>query len=426
MPKIKGVCCNPFGKIGHGQFGTMLEATHTLVQRAQQKNLTLIINDLICNSCRLQLYKPSKDVTEQMNIDEGSTSHDLSESMDLDFGGESESENSNMCSEDSEIDEPEPIPDSEEIKKIKKITNELLSALGLSEIDNRKFRGKKYQTKLSADLHERLNEVLFTKADKDVANDKIIIKQLKKKFDDKDTNRNMKVKVLSVLPEEWSETKIKSIFGADVPSYLIRQTKILTAKNGILCDTTKKIGSKSVKESTVQKVINFYKSDHISRPCPGMRDFVGKYDEKGERQKIPRRLVLMNLLEAFELFKEEYPNDKIGFSKFAALRPIECVLAGSTHGIHTTCVCVYHQNVKLIFDSLKKSGMLDDKKTYRDVMNILLCKESKEECHLDKCAKCPGAYGESGLCETLRDELEANMIETVRYKQWVTIGCKFH
>ena len=38
---------------------------------------------------------------------------------------------------------------------------------------------------------------------------------------------------------------------------------------------------------------------------------------------------------------------KIGFSKFAELRPKECVIAGSS-GTHSVCVCTTHQNVKLM------------------------------------------------------------------------------
>lgn len=82
----------------------------------------------------------------------------------------------------------------------------------------------------------------------------------------------------------------------------------------------------------------------------------------------------MNLNEAFEIFKKENP----GFPKFAAARPKKCVLAGSTHGNRTTCACVYHQNSKLIFESLK--SQFDSKayyiETYRDMMNVLLCAQA--------------------------------------------------
>ena len=46
-------------------------------------------------------------------------------------------------------------------------------------------------------------------------------------------------------------------------------------------------------------------------------------------------------------FTDKYPEMKIGFSKFADLRPEYYVLAGSS-GTHSVCVCTVHQNVKLM------------------------------------------------------------------------------
>ena len=57
--------------------------------------------------------------------------------------------------------------------------------------------------------------------------------------------------------------------------------------------------------------------------------------------------MLCNLKEAYKQFKTLHPDIKVGFSKFAELRPKECVLAGAT-GTHSVCVCAIHQNVKLM------------------------------------------------------------------------------
>ena len=43
-------------------------------------------------------------------------------------------------------------------------------------------------------------------------------------------------------------------------------------------------------------------------------------------------------------FKERFPDRKIGFSKFAELRPKHCVLVGAS-GTHSVCVCTVHQDV---------------------------------------------------------------------------------
>jgi len=68
----------------------------------------------------------------------------------------------------------------------------------------------------------------------------------------------------------------------------------------------------------------------------------------GKRQHVQKRLVMCNLRDAYEQFKQKYRDQKIGFSKFAELRPKECVLDGSS-GTHSVCVCTLYQNMKLMF-----------------------------------------------------------------------------
>ena len=54
-----------------------------------------------------------------------------------------------------------------------------------------------------------------------------------------------------------------------------------------------------------------------------------------------------NPKEAYSEFKQRNPALKVGFSRFAQLRPRECILAGAS-GTHTVCVCQIHQNAKLM------------------------------------------------------------------------------
>lgn len=162
----------------------------------------------------------------------------------------------------------------------------------------------------------------------------------------------------------------------------------------------KKIGSDTIDENTIKKVSEFYYNETISRACPGIREYVIKHNANGENEKVQRRLILMNIREAYLLFKEKFKCDlsvKIGFSKFATLRPKECILAGSAHGIHTTCVCVYHQNVKFIFESSKSSypTIFHDFETYRDLLSMLQCANSQNKCKLNECEKCPGVKNQN-------------------------------
>ena len=99
-------------------------------------------------------------------------------------------------------------------------------------------------------------------------------------------------------------------------------------------------------KKTVELVSSFYESDETSRMMPGKKDFVSVKRTEG-RVHVQKRLVLCNLRELHQMFKDHYPYEAIGFSKFADLRPKHCVLAGAS-GTHSVCVCTIHQNMKLM------------------------------------------------------------------------------
>ena len=50
--------------------------------------------------------------------------------------------------------------------------------------------------------------------------------------------------------------------------------------------------------------------------------------KEGKHEQIQKRLVLSDLKEVHHEFKKRYPDCKIGFSKFAELKPKHYVLAG--------------------------------------------------------------------------------------------------
>lgn len=90
----------------------------------------------------------------------------------------------------------------------------------------------------------------------------------------------------------------------------------------------------------------FYTDDEISATMPGKKDVLVTKDDDGNRVELRKRLLLGTLRELYVSFKEKYANLKVGFSKFASLKPRECVFVKSC-GTHTVCVCTYHQNAKL-------------------------------------------------------------------------------
>lgn len=268
-------------------------------------------------------------------------------------------------------------------------------------------------------MNKRLCEVLFKKADIPNNDFELLTSQLKKKFVES-TDRDTKVKILSIFSPIWSTAKIHGVFDGHASIYMIKQTKKLVEQQGILCGTVKKIGSKTIDENTRQKVHEFYRSDDISRACPGMRDCV-RHKENGEKFTIQRRMIMMNLKEAYGIFKADFSEHKIGFSKFASLRPPECVLATSANGIHVTCVCVYHQNPKLIVDVLKRIGVIEREKSYHDLIELILCTKPTDQCRMNDCKECPGT---DRLESFLFVAFEEKLIEKLSYKQWIDFGCE--
>ena len=83
------------------------------------------------------------------------------------------------------------------------------------------------------------------------------------------------------------------------------------------------------------------------------------------KQKFATWKSLCNLQELYTAFKEKYPNVNIGFSKFCALRPKWCVLAGSKM-THPVCICSAHQKFVFLVDAV------DWDLTYKDLIKLTL------------------------------------------------------
>jgi hypothetical protein len=72
----------------------------------------------------------------------------------------------------------------------------------------------------------------------------------------------------------------------------------------------------------------------------------------GKRLKIQKRLLLINIKELYDEYKKKYSS--VGavckLSVFFENRPAYVINVGAS-GIHSVCVCLYHQNVKLMLDA---------------------------------------------------------------------------
>ena len=98
---------------------------------------------------------------------------------------------------------------------------------------------------------------------------------------------------------------------------------------------------------------------------PGKKDCVSIRNKDGSKEKVQKRLLLANISEIYADFKAEFPSLKIGFSTFAFLWPKWCMLV-CVAGSHNVYVCTYHQNVKLMLNTVNTSL------NYNDVLKLCL------------------------------------------------------
>ena len=125
---------------------------------------------------------------------------------------------------------------------------------------------------------------------------------------------------------------------------MVYKAKELVKEKGILSTPNPKPGH-TLPAETTDLVQSFFECDDVSRMMPGCKDFVSVRQAEG-RVHIQKRLILSNLKEAYQLFKK-YPGQKIGFSKFADVRP-KHALNFSWSQWHTFCMCVYHSFIKML------------------------------------------------------------------------------
>ena len=128
---------------------------------------------------------------------------------------------------------------------------------------------------------------------------------------------------------------------------------------------------------------------------PGKKDYVSVITDHGRVHK-QNRLVLRNLKELYQAFKNEHRTLHIGFTKFAELHPKHCILAGAS-GTLAVCVCMIHQNVKLMLEDVKiqrLSSSQDPQLTnYHCYIAQLVCNPALPRCYLRECDFCPGIHG---------------------------------
>ena len=354
------------------------------------------IKGKVCSKCRMKFYK----IRKQDSADNKASS-DSERSLKAIMSDESEDPSASNVAVD--------------------LLNSSLQVVGASPIKKKRLMEKNCPTKKLKTVMDVVQTKMLNyelSGDEDVApesHDSEIIAQLKEKFKNT-TKKSEQLQILTILPKSWSVRKIENKFG--VSNYMARKTKELVKTKGILSTPNPKPG-KMLSNDTVKLIHSFYNDDEISRCMPGIKDFI-TVKEQGKKVQKQKRLLLCNLNEAYNLFKECHPTEKVGISKFCELRPRNVITAGAS-GTHSICVCSIHQNVKLMLIGSRikdlTAGFHYELNSYKHCLSQLICNPSLPECHLGSCKYCPG---EGNLKAILTDAFETNAVDEVTYKQWVT------
>lgn len=241
-----------------------------------------------------------------------------------------------------------------------------------------------------------------------------VFDQIKDKYK-MSSSASEKFLLMTLAPKSWGRNKLASEFNASERQ--ARKVIHLVKGSGILTSAISKKGH--VLSADVENVVlNFYNDDENSRLLPGKKDFVSVKKEDGSREHVQKRLILCNLSELFYKFQEQFPSIKIGLSKFAQIRPRNCVLAGAS-GTHNVCVCVHHENVHLMLDAINIEKLTCQSNhpivSHRDAIKMVVCEEPTSECFLDHCSSCPGS---DSLQSLLVSVLDGNGIDRVEYQIW--------
>lgn len=418
-------CCNPFKRPAHNASQKKVQKVNiSLINAGKNVDgiIALKVTMYICFNCRMRIVKKAKENTRiidepmELVLDKQtepsrtrSTFGSLQQtSTDEDFVPSGESQ---VSVHESKLQR------DVFIEKM----NDILEIIGESPIDKRELRTEKYCAETVQRISNAIAAVL--KGDKNSEqvpeNDQnYIIENLKTKF--QESNRMEKYTILTMLPLSWSIRKVRNEF--NVQHAMVKRAKNLFESKGFMSSTTEKVNRYQISEAVIDAVQEFYLDEESSKTCPGKRDYV-VVNTDGQKIKKQRRLLLFSLNEGYAIFKEKHPHFRIGFSKFASLRPKECTLVTDRKGAHATCVCVHHQNLKLIFNALKTCKLFEQNiESYKQLLKEIICENATDECYLNKCVKCPGT---AKLEKALENGFSANLIEELKIKQWITNNGEF-
>ncbi|CAF3410399.1 unnamed protein product [Rotaria socialis] len=157
-------------------------------------------------------------------------------------------------------------------------------------------------------------------------------------------------------------------------------------------------------------VHNFYQRDDISYQLPGKRDTVVVKDDDGKKVTYQKRILINNLRETYEFFKDENKSVDLSRSSFADLRPV--FVFSKSALAHRNWLCVYHENVRLLLKDVDKYVDGTQCSSLSTFTDSLVCSTNNEECMFGCCSICKDFFSEN------IQENVSNSNSKITWSQW--------
>ena len=175
----------------------------------------------------------------------------------------------------------------------------------------------------------------------------------------------------------------------------------------------KKTNTLALRSEIKNKVEMFFLE--TSWVCPGKKDYV-TIEKNKKKIKMQKQFMLSTLKEAHGMFLQQNKDVKISFSKFATLRPKQVLLQQDVP--HTTCLCIYHENVRLLLVALEKI-LPPIPISFREFCSVITCNQDNEMCMFSECNNCP----QLSYFKAFDDFEEVKDLE-IEWYQWKTHNTK--
>ncbi|CAF4190165.1 unnamed protein product [Rotaria socialis] len=156
----------------------------------------------------------------------------------------------------------------------------------------------------------------------------------------------------------------------------------LTEKFGLVLKSKHQRITLQLADKLKTDIHNFYQRDDISYQLPDKRGTVVVKDDDGKKVTYQKRILINNLRETYEFFKDENKSIDLSRSSFADLRLVFVVSKSAL--AHRNCLCVYHENVRLLLKDVDKyvdgthssslSTFTDSLKKFRRMFQIVIVK----------------------------------------------------